>query len=63
MPPVSRSDIILNSKFFHCVTPGMGRIESVTESVRTIVITFLIINLTRPAFNNVKPKDWYFVLD
>ena len=22
-----------------------------------------ILRLTRPAFNNVKPKDWYFVFD
>ena len=33
-----------------------------TPGIRSNILD-LISETTRPAFNNVKPKDWYFVLD
>ena len=40
--------------------------SSLVESLMfllTNVFTTTTVYVTRPAFNNVKPKDWYFVFD
>ena len=40
--------------------PGLVAVTRTSDVERDLKA---ILRLTRPAFNNVKPKDWYFVFD
>ena len=41
----------------------MAQCLNFCSPISVIIIKILVIIITRPAFNKVKPKDWYFVFD